>query len=61
MVRAVIRDIEAIRLGLPLDKRKHSDIVLRYLNEALRDLVPPGGAVVIQLDRAARRLRPRPR
>jgi hypothetical protein len=56
MVRAVIRDIEAIRAGLPPEKRKHSEIVLRHLNQALRDLVPQG-AVVIRFDRAARRVR----
>jgi hypothetical protein len=55
MVRTAIRDIEAIRAGLPLDARRHSEIVLRHLNQALRDMVPAEGAVVLPFDQAARR------
>jgi hypothetical protein len=57
MVRTAIRDIEAIRARLPLEQRRHSEIVLRHLNLALSDLIPAEGAVVITLDLAARRAR----
>jgi hypothetical protein len=55
MVQAAIRDIEAIRASLPLDERRHSEIVLRHLDLALRDMVPAGGAVIVPFDQAARR------
>jgi hypothetical protein len=61
MVRAAIRDIEAVRAGLPLDQRHHSEIVLRHLNRALGDLAAPGDpaapstGVVVRLDLVAAR------
>jgi len=68
MVRAAIRDIEAIRAALPLDQRHHSEIVLRHLNQALSDMTAPGDpaarktGVVVRLDlAAARRARRTPR
>ncbi len=58
MVSAAIRDIEAIRATLPLEKRRHSEIVLHYLRQALSDLVldvePQGAGVVVRLDVARR-------
>jgi hypothetical protein len=60
IVCAAIRDIEAIRASLPLDQRRHSEIVLRHLNQALGDLVAPHGStppagVVVRFDVAAAR------
>jgi hypothetical protein len=57
MVRTAIRDIEAIRARLPLDQRGHSEIVLRHLKLALRDLMPAEGGVVVRFDLAALRTR----
>jgi len=66
MVHAAIRDIEAIRAGLPLDQRHHSEIVLRHLNQALSDMgatgdpAAPKTGVVVRLDLGAARRGRRP-
>jgi hypothetical protein len=64
MVRTAIRDIEAIRAQLPLEQRRHSEVVLRHLNLALSDMIPAEGATVIRFELAAlraRRAAPEPR
>jgi hypothetical protein len=57
MVRAAIRDIEAIRARLPVEQRRHSEVVLRHLNLALGDMTPAEGATVVRFEPVARRAR----
>lgn len=58
IVSVAIRDIETIRATLPLEKRRHSEIVLHHLRQALSDLglevEPQGAGVVVRLDVARR-------